>query len=114
LLKVSQEEIANGHPLEDQFWLFFDVKEGLTPQKFARLSKKDQAWIISKVQLADIDPSEHAVSGYGDKVLSQVFAENRFKSELWKETRHQNWRGVFSSFLDELVWVFLAGRKIIT
>ncbi|WP_262049079.1 hypothetical protein [Bradyrhizobium sp. Bra78] len=114
LLRVSQEEISNGHPLAEQFWLFFDVKEGSTPQKFGRMTENDQAWIISKAKLANIDPSEHSVAGYGDRVIGQVFAENKFKSELRKETRHPNWRDVFAGFLDEIIWVFLAGRKIIT
>jgi hypothetical protein len=114
LLKISEQEKARGRLLEEQYWLFFDVKEGLVPEKFARMGEDDKAWILSKAQLAGIDPTESTMPGYGDKVIGQLFAENKFKSELRRETRHHIWRSVFGSFLDELIWVFAAGRKVIT
>lgn len=114
LLRVDAEERLRGGRLEDRYWLFFDVKEGLTREKFEGMGQLDREWVAAKLQYAGVDPLGEDLAGYGDRVIRQVFAENRFQGELRKLTRHGDWRQVFSSFLEDIVWALVAPRKVVT
>jgi hypothetical protein len=113
-LKISTEEITQRHSTANRYWYFFDIKEGLLATKFEAMGPEEKKWIGSKLQMASIDPGRQDISGYGDRVVRQAFDENRHLRELRKLTRQQTWRQMFSSFLEELVWVFVSTSKIVT
>lgn len=114
LLQIDAEERAHGERLEEKYWLFFDVKEGLTREKFEGMTQADRDWVATKLQYAGVDPLTENLTGYGDRVIRQVFAENRFQGDLRKLTRHGDWRHVFSAFLEDIVWALVASRKVVT
>jgi hypothetical protein len=78
------------------------------------LKPDEQSWIKTKLELAGIDPEQDSIGGYGDRVIRQVLADNRFLSDLRKMTRQRSWRRDFSSFLDELIWMVAAANRIVT
>jgi hypothetical protein len=114
LLAIADAEIRNGHAPDQQFWLFFDIKQGLTSGQIERMRANDKGWIVSKMQLINIQTDRVILRGYGDRMLAQLNAENRFLGELRKLTRERRWSDVFTDFLNEMIWVFLAGPRIRT
>ena len=114
LLQINQAEVSARQAIETYFWLFFDFKEGVKTEKFKKLNETDRAWIELKLRLARIDPYSQELLGYGDKIVSQLWNENRFLSELRRLTHHDLWRRVFALFIDEILWPFAASAKIIT
>jgi hypothetical protein len=113
-LNINKHELAQGHPLEEHFWLFFDLKEGIKPDKFGRLAPDERIWIEAKLRLDGIDPTVQKVEGYGNNIIRQIVAEHKFVGELRKLTRRTTWRRVFSPFLEELVWVLAATTRVMT
>jgi hypothetical protein len=114
MLDITKAEANNGDPVENQYWLHFDTKLGLRVEKLKEMSPAEQQWISGKLRFANCDPTLQAVDGYGDRVLFQLLAENRFMKDFRTATRHENWRRTFSAFLDEFIWLFLCGQKIVT
>jgi hypothetical protein len=114
MLDVVKAEAGNGDPLENRYWLYFDTKLGLRTERFRRLAKLDEQWILGKLQHTTIDPTTRDIGGYGERIISQLFAESKYIKDFRTATRHQNWRYVFGTFLDQIVWLFVAGEKIVT
>jgi hypothetical protein len=113
-LTIRQQEANQGHPRNEQYWHFFDLKEGLLTAKFARLDAMEKSLVRNRLQLARVDPESQNVVGYGDRVIRQIFGENQYMSELRKLTRDGSWRDVFCSFIEEFIWVFLSTTKVVT
>jgi hypothetical protein len=114
MLDISRAERAAGHRSDHRYWLFFDTKLGLTVRRFHELSPENQAWVLAKMQLANCDPASQEISGYGERIVAQIFAKNSFQSDLRSKTRQKDWQGLFAAFLDEMLWLLLAARKIVT
>jgi hypothetical protein len=114
MLDVARGEVNNGDSAENQYWLHFDTKLGLRVEKFNAMSVAEQRWISGKLQLANCDPTQQALDGYGDRIIFQLLADNKFMKDFRTATRHPHWRSVFSAFLDEIIWFFLCGQKVVT
>lgn len=114
LSQVARSEAVAGHASEERYLLFFDLKEGLIVEKFSKLPEEERAWIEGKLNLAGVDPYNQGLTGYGDKLIRQIFEQNEFASELRRMTQQNSWRTVFASFIETLVWPFAAGARIIT
>jgi hypothetical protein len=114
LLGISRMEDDQALPIDERYCLFFDLKSGLTSAAFGRLNDVNKEWVRNKLLLAKLDPQTSDVAGYGDRVINQIFAENKFQSELRTLVRHQAWRRVFENFFEELIWVFTASPRIAT
>jgi hypothetical protein len=114
LLRVNQGELTQGHPIDQNFWLYFDIKKGLTISKFTRLGANEQNWFGSKLQFSGIDPATQSIAGYGENLIDQIFGTGKFIHELRVGTRHQSWQQVFCLFLEGLVWIFAATPKLVT
>jgi hypothetical protein len=112
VLRIEKAELAARIAVAGSFWLFFDIKEGVVAEKFARLNVADQTWVGDKLKLANVQ--EPVCSGYGEKVIKQVFDDNKHIANLRRSTRSQSWRNVFSEFVDDLIWPLAASSKIIT
>jgi hypothetical protein len=113
-LEISNQEVAQGHSLEEYFWLFFDLKEGMSAARFAKLAPDDKAWLDAKLNLCGVKAADLNIGGYGDSIIRQIFADNKFVGELAKLTRRQNWRTVFSPFLEEVLWILVSTSRIVT
>jgi hypothetical protein len=113
-LAINAAEITAGHPLRESYWLYCDLKEGSTIEKFERLSEKEQQWIEGKLQLAGVEPREQNLEGYGEALINQLFKHNKMLGELRDLTRHHSWREVFEEFLSELCWTFVSGTRVRT
>jgi hypothetical protein len=114
MLEVERLERGAGERPEHYYWLFFDLKLGLTSQRFRELSPNDGPWVLAKLQLAKCDPNAQDVGGYGERVVPQLFAANRMQSDLRNKTRQHDWRDVFAAFLDGILWPMIAARKVVT
>jgi hypothetical protein len=113
-LRVKNGELAQGHSEAEGYWLFFDIKEGLQTAKYSAMLPDEQAWIRSKLQFAAVDPELYDVGGYGERVIRQVLAENKFLQDLRSMTRRVSWRLVFAGFLEELIWVLASTSRVVT
>ena len=114
LLRIAAEEIKNRHPTNQQYWLFFDSKEGLSTDRFQRLSPAEQGWITSKTALANFDPSDSDIEGYGNRITNQLFNDNRLQSDFMRISKQPVWQSIFSTFIETLVWPAAASTKVYT
>jgi hypothetical protein len=114
LLAIADAEIVAGHVLGHQFWLFFDLKEGLTGERIEQLEGNEKGWIEAKLRLIGLDLDQVSLGGYGDRMFAQLSAENRFWDELRKLTRERRWGDIFDIFLTELIWCFISPVKVRT
>jgi hypothetical protein len=114
LLQINRAEAMSRQAIQDYYWFFFDLKEGLNAEKFRKYSEEERRWIEAKLSLGGVNPYDQNLSGYGDKVIRQLREENRFLSELKRLTRQTSWRQMFSPFIDDLVWPLAASVKVIT
>jgi hypothetical protein len=113
-LKIDGAEVAQSHPMESKYWLFFDVKNGSTRKSFEGLHADEQSWIRLKLSLAGVDPEHVDIDGYGERVIRQLLESNKSMSELRKATRQTAWRHVFAEFLDSIIWTLAATNRVIT
>jgi hypothetical protein len=114
LLKIQEQEVARRHSANEYYWLFFDVKGGLSLTKLSGLAPLERNWIEEKLALAGFDATKRNLSGYGDNVMRQLFEGNNRAKELRRMTRQQSWRVCFSVFVEELIWPLAASPRVIT
>jgi hypothetical protein len=114
-LKAASHETSHGHDCRRSFWLFVDLKEGLSKETLGKLTDpKDRAWVSEKLTTLGIDVENESLSGFGSKVFDQIAANNQHLAELRRATRCNSWREIFFEFIDYLLWIFAGGRRIVT
>jgi hypothetical protein len=114
-LQIAEKEIADRQDCTTAFWLFVDLKEGLSPDNLSKLANaNDRAWLEEKLELIDLDINQRPLLGYGTKVFDQIAVHGHHLAALRSLTRQNHWRTVFSEFMDLLVWIFAGGRRIAT
>jgi hypothetical protein len=116
LLAIDTEEQAKGHDRDERFWLFFDVKDGVTRSRFFEAVQHDEGrnWFDAKIQLIGLTPNATEISGYGSRLFDQLAADGRYIAEFRRLTRQSDWRETFADFIDDFVWIFAGGRRVAT
>jgi hypothetical protein len=114
LPKIQTWEEANSVPLAERFWLFFDVKDGLSSEMIVAIDSRDIKWMHDRLLAADLSATPWRHTGYGHSVLSILGADNASLSELRRSVRHKNWLDVFSPLCKRLLWFFVAANPLKT
>lgn len=114
-LRIAEREIAAAHDCTAAFWLFVDLKEGVSLGTISKLaSVDDRSWLEAKLTLINFDLNQSSLQGYGAKVFDQLAAHGHHLSALRSLTRQSQWRAVFADFMESLVWIFAGGRRVAT
>jgi hypothetical protein len=114
-LEIFEAELAMGHQCEASFWLFVDLKEGVSSKSIGKMTNEDdRRWIQDKLSLIGLSLDHQDLQGYGDKVFDQIESDGHYLSELRMHTRRNDWRAIFADFMEELLWIFAGGRKVVT
>jgi len=114
-LNIATYEEDRDQDCKRSFWLFVDLKEGLTVDRVKKLTNPNERdWIAEKLAIAGIDIESESITGFGSKVFDQIASHNQHLADLRRTTRCKAWREVFFQFLDYLLWIFAGGRRIVT
>lgn len=114
-IKIADHEVSQDHDCKRSFWLFVDLKEGLSKETFGKLSNpKDRDWIEEKLAIIGFDLEKDSLSGFGSKVFDQIAARSHHLADLRRTTRCNAWRDIFFEFIDYLLWIFAGGRRVVT
>jgi len=114
-LQISDKEIENKHDCCATFWLFVDLKEGISVETLAKVvNVEERAWLDAKLELIGLDISKYPLQGYGMKIFDQMATHGQHVADLRTLTRQNDWRTIFADFLNYLVWIFAGGRRIAT
>jgi len=106
-LVVAEAESRVNMPEHESVWLYLDLKEG---HRHEKLSKLQAGWLEERLLLANIAAGDFAFVGFGEKIMSQVFASNAILAELRRAIRSDDWMRVFGEFFIRLAWIFAGGR----
>ncbi|MGJ5041883.1 MULTISPECIES: hypothetical protein [unclassified Bradyrhizobium] len=113
-LNIAAAEKVGGHASTDAFWLYFDLKEGVSVEKVNRLNDAERDWLTGKLSLVGIDPAHVSIPGYGENIIKQLFESNRLLGEYRDAVQHRSWRDVFDHFISEMVWIFAGAPRVRT
>ena len=109
--RIGIQELGVGRNPADAHWLFFDIKEGCCKDRVDKLAVEDRAWIEASLTSAGIDVRSYSFLGFGENVLSQLFASNSLCSQFRTLIRHPDWMLLFRSFFAGFVWSFVANAR---
>ena len=114
LIAIADRETAAGVHGSEAFWLFFDLKEGLTTEKIRRLTRQAEIdWIATKLSYVGLTIDNVSIGGYGERLFDQL-ANGPHLAALRALTRENRWREVFASFLEQIIWVLVGGKRVVT
>lgn len=113
-LNIAKQEEALKINCMEGFWLFVDLKDGIDPERSAKITDPaERDWIDVKLSVVTKKLETARIAGFGDKVFDQIADSNELLAELRRATRCKEWRNVFVEFLDFLLWIFAGGRRSI-
>jgi hypothetical protein len=112
--KIQDWEDSNEVPENNRFWLYFDVKNGMSSEDANSILGSDRIWISARLQAAGITEDNWKHCGYGDKIIALLRSDNSALSQLRKAVRDNKWMSVFSGLFLRMLWFFAASRPINT
>ncbi|WP_428685362.1 hypothetical protein [Reyranella sp.] len=114
LRSIAEAEAKKNIDKLTEFWMYFDIKKGLSEPTLAALKKKERDWVQQRAKLINLDVGLTPIEGFGDKVLHQLLQSNLACSELVKVIATKNWRDCFAGLFSELLWLCLARTPKLT
>jgi hypothetical protein len=114
LSRIQVHEESIGAACEQHFSRFFDLKEGLSSERLAklvadeRLTLPEANWIKDKLKIAGIDPEQFKLKGLGGTILKQVNERNSSRAQIRQIVRTQKWREAFEHVFTDLIWTCVA------
>ena len=112
--RIKEWESKGSKREVEAFWLFFDVKEGLSSDEILSLSKDGREWIGQRLNVAGAFSGEWRYSGYGSSVVPQLLEDNRALDEIRKRIREPTWWKVFGEVFSDIVWFGAASKRLNT
>ncbi|WP_342239661.1 hypothetical protein [Inquilinus sp. OTU3971] len=112
LRRIDEYELT--HNLEEKFYFYFDLKEGITPPNAETKGKShSDGWLATRLESA-LGGSVASLVGFGPNIISQIINSNKLCSDLRPLIRSPSWIAVFGSFIRSLIWIFSATRPVVT
>src|SRR5713226_320841 len=69
-LKIADHEKQQQHDCKRSFWLFVDLKQGLSEKTVHKLTDaRDKAWVTEKLGILGLELTTVSIHGFGDKVF---------------------------------------------
>lgn len=99
---------------DKNFWLYFDVKNGLNGAKLSALygdgnvSLETITWICDRTGCNVNSIDEVHIDGFGKNVIAEFLSSPRALSGFHKFVRTEYWRRLFVMFFEKLLWYFAA------
>lgn len=112
--RIERWERSGGKPEAESFWLFFDIKEGLSSEKLGLMNENQRDWIQQRLAVAGSFRGEWVYPAYGKKVVPLLLDSGLAMSDFRKLVRAVKWRSVFGEFFDKILWFGAAGAKFNT
>ena len=92
----------------DRYWLYFDIKRGLTPGRLAGIPNPSRGWIMNKLAPVQLPNSDENDNGFGSNVVSALFESAGSLAAFRRELARRDWKDhFFPSFLN-VIWWFAA------
>lgn len=114
LRNIDARERAAAVNMNDSYWLYFDVKNGVASDKVATQHLDAQVWTVAKLALGIADLSNFQISGFGNHVVPQVMRENVVCARLRQLIRQREWFHLFGDFVADLMWPCVGGVRQFT
>jgi hypothetical protein len=111
---VEAWEETTSIPRTERFWLFFDVKGGLSSEAASKINPLDKKWLDDRLKIAGLTAAPWIHTGYGTNVISCLRVDNAAQAELRRHVRSKNWLAVFSPMCSQLLWFFASAVPLIT
>lgn len=115
LNRIAENEEAKNCPPSERHWLYFDVKEGMSPHKFRKImDPSHRSWIQFKMAYAGLNPEVDALPGFGEHLIKRVLDDDRAMKRLRHCVRSSAWLCNFGVFFGTLAWITAGGRRQFT
>jgi hypothetical protein len=110
---AEKEQRAQVEP-GDRYWLYFDIKNGVTPGSLKKLAESELAWVEKKLSMVGLKPDSATIDGFGDRVIRQLLSSNALCAELVKEIGKRSWTDTFAESFEELLWMCVGRTRKFT
>lgn len=116
LQNIIEKEDNNKCYCKERYHLYFDFKKGINIEIYKTLSESDKKWVKDKLSLVSNEVMELTIpiSGYGENIVEQIRSNGQHTSMLRSLIRQNRWIELFSDFVSDLGWVFVANRPVRT
>jgi hypothetical protein len=112
--RIEDWETVGRKSEKEAFWLFFDVKQGLSHIDLEAFSPSEIAWVEPRIGASGRLSGEWAYPGYGERVVAQMMQNNQALDALRKAIRRSDWKDVFKSYFNNIIWFGAASVKLNT
>jgi hypothetical protein len=94
---------------DDCFWLYFDIKRGISEMMSHLNTEVKIDWACRKLGVDRNGLAWHEISGFGDGVIASFFNDNKAQAEFFQFSRRQYWASHFSDWIRKILWI-VCGR----
>ena len=103
-------------PTKDDFWLYFDVKNGIDGQRVSasEIPEGVKNWIFETYRIDEDELEDLKVQGFGENVVNVFCNSNAACAEFHRYTRRDFWAEHFKDFFCKLYWFFVAEKALAT
>jgi len=111
LIEIERRETAMSKLPSERYYLWFDLKEGLSPAKIANADcGATREWICAHIHELGLDSSAFAVAGLGSNIALTVIRSQDCRKLLYEELRKHSWKETFISFFQEILWLLASSQ----
>lgn len=109
-------EIQSGTvPPHEAYWLWFDIKDGVCAEQVSRIVDVDTiSWLRQKFLSMGMNLDSVSIPGFGKKFVRECLSTPQRQMEFKTAIRSSRWISVFSAYLENFLWLFIAPRPIRT
>lgn len=105
---IEDAEAKLATTAKERFWLFVDLKSGLSDEQMEKLSDDERTWVVSRLAMAG---SARSYRGFGNTIVSQVLASNAAMAALSAQIRREDWWARFEVTFARVLWFLMASRR---
>ncbi|WP_140385847.1 MULTISPECIES: hypothetical protein [Acetobacter] len=99
----------------DRFFLFFDLKKGISKEKFDSLSNgPEKKWLFDKIsKICDVN-SDFQYNGFGENIWKSVKNNPSAMRIFVRNIKSDVWLNFFFDFFQKVKWIFIASSRLRT
>lgn len=114
LQQIESLEKASGCPPHDRYWMYFDVKLGLSQDRLNSMHRDGQAWHKAKLEMIGMPIEDLAIEGFGKQVIPTMKSDGSLVSLFASKMREKKWLEIFSESFAYAGWFFISEKPSIT
>lgn len=102
-------ETQGNSEADDCFWLYFDIKHGISAMVPHLNTEEKTEWACRKLGVDGNGLASLELSGFGDGVIASFFNDEIAQAEFFRFSRTQYWAFHFSEWIRKILWI-VCGR----